>query len=750
MKRLGLFLAVFAGCYSPNPPDGTQMCSSDKKCEDGYFCGPDNFCYKVGHKVPDMAVGDLTVACTADSCKDTPKPYCDPDSNQCVECLKDDNCPSGKVCSQKACVPGCNDMHGCPDGGGACTNGMCAACKTDNDCSGQTPRCDTNSGLCVACLPVNDNCPQGFVCNQVNGTYTCAMGCKTAADCPAGDGGAQNMACCNQVCVDLNSDGKHCGDCNTDCGNQACCAGFCSDVTSDLANCGGCGRQCTGGNASWMCAQSMCVPTCKANFGDCDGNPGNGCETNLLMDVNNCKACGTPCTLANANNACTNGACGIASCKAGYANCNNQAGDGCEIFTDGDANNCGACGNVCNLAHAMSGCVAGKCVITGCLAGFSNCNNLDGDGCEAATSSDVNNCGNCGMKCNGIPNGTPSCVNSGCVPVCSAGFRDCNGIYADGCEANLNTDVANCGGCGRACSGANVAAKTCAGGLCTSTCAAGFGNCIRPVAPNADDGCETNTTNDKNNCGGCGVACQVNFSCANSMCTNVVFPNPSYNASMTFTDGLMGTTMMLTWDGSSFWSCSGGSNTGVRFAQYNANGGVTATFQPNIDFRACFTKGGNTSPVYVRPISTNILEVQTAPGVFANSVTLAGGAIDAQGGVVFNENGTEFVTLNGGSIYHWTNAGVFINSFALAGFGTMNNENTYPQNRGVVKAGGYYLTYSAGVLSAWDGNGNRVKTTILNGAGTSFDSYFGLSYARGMVWIVDVAGGTWRGYNVGL
>ena len=36
------------------------------------------------------------------------------------------------------------------------------------------------------------------------------------------------------------------------------------------------------------------------------------------------------------------------------------------------------------------------------------------------------------------------------------------------------------------------------------------------------------------------------------------------------------------------------------------------------------------------------------------------------------------------------------------------------------------------------------------GAGTSFDSYFSLSYANGMVWIVDTAGGNWRGFDVGL
>ena len=44
--------------------------------------------------------------------------------------------------------------------------------------------------------------------------------------------------------------------------------------------------------------------------------------------------------------------------------------------------------------------------------------------------------------------------------------------------------------------------------------------------------------------------------------------------------------------------------------------------------------------------------------------------------------------------------GVLIGTIVLQGFGNMNNENQQPQNRGLVKAGGYYLTYSGGILSA--------------------------------------------------
>jgi hypothetical protein len=53
-----------------------------------------------------------------------------------------------------------------------------------------------------------------------------------------------------------------------------------------------------------------------------------------------------------------------------------------------------------------------------------------------------------------MPNSTPACVSSACkVGSCNAGFADCNGVAADGCETNLNTSATNCGACGKVCAG---------------------------------------------------------------------------------------------------------------------------------------------------------------------------------------------------------------------------------------------------------------------------------------------------------
>jgi MYXO-CTERM domain-containing protein len=222
------------------------------------------------------------------------------------------------------------------------------------------------------------------------------------------------------------------------------------------------------------------------------------------------------------------------------------------------------------------------------------------------------------------------------------------------------------------------------------------------------------------------------------------FANSNYNESMIFTDGGGSTSMTLAFDGTNFWSATGG---GQNFPmhQYDAAGNWQATYNPGPDFRSIFTDGSN---VYARSFSDPTIYFQNAPGSMVPALTLNGGFLDSQAGVVFT--GSEYIANNYGSLDRWDAAGNYVGSTPLSGFGGMNNEANYPQGRGVAYAGGYYLTYSEGVLSAWDAAGNRTDTTILNNAGQGFDAHFSLSWADNKVFVVDAAGGSWRGYDVGI
>ncbi|MBM4164453.1 MAG: hypothetical protein FJ222_08435 [Lentisphaerae bacterium] len=226
----------------------------------------------------------------------------------------------------------------------------------------------------------------------------------------------------------------------------------------------------------------------------------------------------------------------------------------------------------------------------------------------------------------------------------------------------------------------------------------------------------------------------------------------SYDAAVTFTDRLSSTTMTLTYDGTHYWSCSGGSSSGYRLAKYTAAGAWVQSFQPNVDWRSVYSQNGNGTPVYGRGFSSSQILIMNGDGTFANHITLVGGSLNSQSSVVLDDTGDELIAFNAGTVTRWNAAtGALIGTVTLDGFGTLNGENDYPQNRGIIKRAGFYLTYAGPcVLTAWDADGNRVSSTTLTGAGTSFDSYFSLSYANGMVFIVDNAGGLWRGYNVGM
>src|SRR5262249_10538317 len=154
------------------------------------------------------------------------------------------------------------------------------------------------------------------------------------------------------------------------------------------------------------------IRACNFGFDDCDGNEQNGCEKPVLSDSLNCGACGAPCApVPHARNNCINGACQLVSCDLGFFDCNGNLGDGCETSVVSDANNCGVCGNKCGpglvciqaictcpqciLPNAKSACVNLKCAVAQCNNNWGDCDGQPQNGCEQDLTVDARNCGQC-------------------------------------------------------------------------------------------------------------------------------------------------------------------------------------------------------------------------------------------------------------------------------------------------------------------------------------------------------------------
>jgi len=138
-----------------------------------------------------------------------------------------------------------------------------------------------------------------------------------------------------------------------------------------------------------------------------------------------------PCSMEypNAMQVCLNGACALGECDNGFKNCNGDDADGCEANIMADPANCGACGAVCNFAHAMPSCVMGSCSFLMCDPGWAHCNDLDNP-CETNLEDDPINCGACGNVCPAAPGSIGVCNGGVCAPVCDAGA--CSAEAGDG------------------------------------------------------------------------------------------------------------------------------------------------------------------------------------------------------------------------------------------------------------------------------------------------------------------------------
>ena len=157
------------------------------------------------------------------------------------------------------------------------------------------------------------------------------------------------------------------------------------------------------------------------------------------------------------------------------------------------------------------------------------------------TTSDSNNCGACGLPCNG----GRICQNSQCQ--CQAGLLDCNGS----CVAS---DATHCGGCSTVCQTNQVCSNSSCGSSCTGTQVLCGTACV-------------DTTASATNCGSCGHACGSNQQCTNGACVD------NGTTGVAGTNGSGGTTGAAGTSGSAGASGSAGRSGGTAGASGSVGSG---------------------------------------------------------------------------------------------------------------------------------------------------------------------------------
>ena len=448
------------GCTEAKLAAGSQICF-DLTLVPGPDGGSDDLSGAVCSTSPDDCPAGsycdglkCVAGCKADS--DCPKSdaglgTCDKNTHTCEDCVVNADCGSapGATCCSKHCKNIKSDPLNCNGCGLACTGANTQCCNAA--CSNPTADANNCGGCGNVCSTLNASmatCGGAMCAWTCNGGFAHCMSGNTGCDTNLGGSG---LKLCGTSCVAV---GSCCSsaDCMTPPAPTACylTAGSCSGVGGSCSYTLKSGsRVCNGTtccNAINGTCNVNCTLACNGGFADCDGDPSNGCETNLATAGK--KLCGAACIAATS--CCTAADCTMppspSACYLSPGTCP-VAGGACSYSLKSGSVACGA--TCCN---AINGTCNSNCTLN-CAAGTGDCDGNPANGCEDNTNTDPNHCGSCANTCN-LPHTTADgCAAGNCtVTTCATGFFDCDGVASNGCEAPGPTSGFGC------CSGTNPAA----------------------------------------------------------------------------------------------------------------------------------------------------------------------------------------------------------------------------------------------------------------------------------------------------
>lgn len=377
---------------------------------------------------------------------------------------------------------------------------------------------------------------------------------------------------CIPACGDKTCGGNGCGgSCPPGCvGNDVCLDGQCvCQPQCSNRECGddGCGATCGICNPGEACSANgrcNCVPDCDDRVcgGDgCGGSCPPGCASDEICDDGACvcrpdcagrvcgdDGCGGACGACAANEECTASghcrcvpdcvgkACGPNGCGGNCGNCLNNhdcldgqcvcsvpttlCGDIC-VYVQSDWANCGTCGNACEVANGSGYCNQGVCAVSDCYGPWRDCDGVFATGCETDTLTSAEHCGSCDDRCSGA-NATGICVDGACGLICDDGFAQCDINPQNGCETDIRTNMNHCGGCNQKCTIPNATAACVEGACQLDSCtqrhetrsAFSWGDCDGDPA----NGCEVDIMNSNAHCGACNHSCPDGQVCFDGVC----------------------------------------------------------------------------------------------------------------------------------------------------------------------------------------------------------------------------------------